>query len=110
MPSTYSHTPGPWTCGEPDMFGDYTIASTAEEGSPAIAAVISNVWDGEAVAANARLLAAAPDLLVGAVVAEEALRQAAGALDDHGLGGLGHVLRTQANALRVTIARATGAV
>lgn len=55
------HTPGPWVAGEPDWCGDYTIES--DKAPWAIAAVISNFRTPAVVEANARLIAAVPDLL-----------------------------------------------
>lgn len=106
MPSTYSHTPGPWSHGEPDMFGDYTITSVAEEGSPAVAAVVSNLRDGEAVAANAALIAAAPDMLAAAIEAERQMILIADELKEHGLGGNAEAVLDKAAALRIVIHRA----
>lgn len=54
-------TPGPWEAKGPDDFGDYTITQAGK--APAIAAVVSNARDPKVVAADARLIRAAPDLL-----------------------------------------------
>jgi hypothetical protein len=54
------HTPGPWVAVGPDDFGDFTITQAGQ--SPAIAAVVSNMRDPKVVAADAALVAAAPDL------------------------------------------------
>lgn len=62
--SGVAHTPGPWEVDGPDMFGDYNIVlANRESDSRAIAAVVSNLRDPAEVAANARLNAAAPELL-----------------------------------------------
>ena len=62
------HSQGPWTAEGPDHFGDYNIH---EPGIRAVvAAVISNLRDPEEIEANARLVAAAPNMLA-------ALKQAA---------------------------------
>lgn len=58
------HTPGPWRLSGPDEFGDYTIQPPDEE--LAIACVVNGAWNAltghdEKHAANARLIAAAPD-------------------------------------------------
>lgn len=56
-----AHTPGPWSAEGPDQFGDYNIHCGHERA--VVAAVISNVRSPEEVEANARLIAAAPDLV-----------------------------------------------
>lgn len=54
------HSEGPWTAEGPDEFGDYNIH---EPGIRAVvAAVISNLRQPAEVAANARLIASAPEL------------------------------------------------
>jgi hypothetical protein len=59
-----AHTPGPWTAEPADMFGDHNIIlADSREDARAIAAVVSNIRDPDEVAANARLIAAAPELL-----------------------------------------------
>lgn len=55
------HTPGPWSVEGPDCFGDYNIHCPGERA--VVAAVISNVRPDDEVAANARLIAAATELL-----------------------------------------------
>lgn len=55
------HTPGPWRPDGPDPFGDYNILHPAD--CLAVAAVVSNMRAPREVAANAALVAAAPDLL-----------------------------------------------
>ena len=61
------HTTGPWKCEGPDEFGDWTIQQASDsdgsDGILAIAAIISNLRKEEKVAANAHLIASAPDLL-----------------------------------------------
>lgn len=59
--SDVTHTPGPWRSEGPDMFGDHNILHGGE--ALAIGAVVSNMRPPELVAANARLIAAAPELL-----------------------------------------------
>lgn len=66
------YTPGPWSAEGPDQFGDYNIHCQHERA--VVTAVISNLRPSTEVAANARLIAAAPDLL-------EALQNASGLLD-----------------------------
>jgi len=57
-------TPGPWRAEPADMFGDHNIVlAKGDDDSRAIAAVVSNMRDPQEVAANARLIAAAPDML-----------------------------------------------
>jgi hypothetical protein len=53
-------TAGPWHCEGPDMFGDWNILHDADR--LAVAAVVSNLRPPEEVAANARLVAAVPEL------------------------------------------------
>jgi hypothetical protein len=55
------HTPGPWRFEWPDMFGDCNILHRAD--SLAVGAVVSNMRPEGEVVANARLIAAAPDML-----------------------------------------------
>jgi glutamate/tyrosine decarboxylase-like PLP-dependent enzyme len=55
------HTPGPWHAEGPDMFGDFNICHPAD--SLAVAGVVANLRLPDEVAANARLVAAAPDML-----------------------------------------------
>lgn len=60
--SAAQHTPGPWHAEGPDeMFGDYNIHEPAVRA--AVGAVVSNLRPPEEVAANARLIAAAPEML-----------------------------------------------
>lgn len=77
---TTKHTPGPWTC---DTSGQPIIINPVGDTDPSIIAVLYDracspahtnpiaQFDEETAAANARLIAAAPDLLA---VAVEALR------------------------------------
>jgi hypothetical protein len=66
------HSPGPWTAEGPDeIFGDYNIHEPGVRA--AIGAVVSNLRPPEEVAANARLVVAAPDLLSALGDAIEAL-------------------------------------
>lgn len=56
------HTPGPWTAEGPDAYGDFNILPAHE--TLAIGAVVRNgVRPNAVTAANARLVAAAPELL-----------------------------------------------
>lgn len=53
-------TPGPWRSEGPDEFGDHNIIPP--DARLAVAAVVSNLRPAEEVAANACLVAAAPEL------------------------------------------------
>lgn len=55
------HSPGPWGFEGPDDFGDYNILQPGI--SAAVAAVVSNLRPPEEILINARLVAAAPQLL-----------------------------------------------
>lgn len=59
--SEFRGTPGPWRAEGPDHFGDHNILHPAD--SLAVAAVVSNMRPAGEVAANARLVAAAPTML-----------------------------------------------
>lgn len=66
MPDAGEYTPGPWMADGPDYFGDYTIHP--EGRALAIAAVVNGAINGLSGhgaehEANARLIAAAPELL-----------------------------------------------
>lgn len=54
-------TQGDWRSEGPDMFGDYNIIPIRQVS--AVAAVVSNLRSVDEVAANARLVAAAPKLV-----------------------------------------------
>lgn len=57
------HTPGGWKAEPADMFGDHNITLANDAGDcRAIAAVVANLRPETEVAANARLIAAAPEL------------------------------------------------
>ena len=63
--TTTNHTPGPWTCE--DLFGDAHHASVCSDNWMGLASVVVR-FDGKREddatgLANARLIAAAPDLL-----------------------------------------------
>lgn len=58
---TENHTAGPWRAEGPDEFGDYNIHHPAD--ALAVAAAVRNGRPDEEVEANARLIAAAPELL-----------------------------------------------
>lgn len=65
------HTPGPWSMEGPDPFGDYNIHEPTAR--LAIGAVVSNLRSPKVVEANARLIAAAPDLLEALATCQKAL-------------------------------------
>lgn len=54
-------TPGPWSAGAVDIFGDVNISGP--ENSAAIAAVVSNLRPRGQVIANARMIAMTPELV-----------------------------------------------
>lgn len=60
MTSEPKWTAGPWKNGGPDDFGDHPIGHNAD--NLAVAAVVTNLRSPDEVAANAHLIAAAPDL------------------------------------------------
>lgn len=72
--SEAKHTPGPWVAGRPDMAiiesrcGKYIYA-----GEKYIAACGFDVDDWQEVMANARLIAAAPELLEACIAAKKLL-------------------------------------
>ena len=69
------HTPGPWEVSE-EWHGDLYIDSYIEgEGDTALAKIVNNVCKTDQAEANARLIAAAPDLL-------EACKEALNVLED----------------------------
>lgn len=105
------HTPGPW-CAEPaDMFGDHNIVlGDNADDARAIAAVVSNLRAPSEVEANARLIAAAPDLL-------EACQELIGVIDSvdgeadyskEEWAALGSAKLHAEDRIRAAIARATG--
>jgi hypothetical protein len=54
-------TPGPWRAEGPDDFRDFNILHDGD--SLAVAAAVSNMRSLDEIEANARLIAAAPDLI-----------------------------------------------
>lgn len=92
-----THTPGPWTRKRP-VPEDDTISRTVWAGDDLIATVHDLDGAGHEAAANARLIAAAPFLLV-------ALRALEQACTDEGVRGMSTVLDNA----RKAIANATGA-
>jgi hypothetical protein len=69
-----AHTPGPWTVrGIATPSGHY-IGPALDGGAPSIGFALARLGSTEAqIYANARLMAAAPDLLAALVLAEAAL-------------------------------------
>ena len=63
MQTKGEYTPGPWHADPADMFGDHNIMRGDNEDVLAIAAVVWNMRPSDEVAANARLIAAAPEML-----------------------------------------------
>lgn len=64
MKEEAGHTPGPWLAEPADMFGDHNIVLANNlYDARAVAAVVSNLRAEPEVAANAHLIAAAPELL-----------------------------------------------
>jgi hypothetical protein len=64
-----NHTPGPWVVWSPNEFGNPSIG---RESGPSLAIVFRSNHEAE-LEANARLIAAAPDLLAALEHAEYAL-------------------------------------
>ena len=87
------HTPGPWNVGhEDENTGEIEVIS---DGRPYVCLVLPGAID-EVTPANARLIAAAPELLEALQVAELALRE-------RGLRACGEYKQIEA-----AIAKATG--
>ena len=79
-------TPGPWRADGPDMFGDYNILHPDDSLAVAaavtdfhtidplaVAAAVTNLRSPDEVRANARLIAAAPEMYAALRVAQMAL-------------------------------------
>ena len=64
------HTPGPWHIGAPPPNGEQTIGT--QQG---LMVAVATTGSGVPTEANARLIAAAPDLLSALQVAELVLRE-----------------------------------
>lgn len=89
------HTPGPWHTNKPVESNGYVWVNPIDGVCGEIATAWPITTNGEAEA-NARLIAAAPDLLNSAVMALECLRQRG--LDSGQVGA----------SLEIAIAKATG--
>lgn len=108
------HTPGTWVAEGADVFGDHNIILRDGEDRRAVAAVVSNMRDPSEVAANARLIAAAPDLLEAAKIALSLIdggriyeQQCCGGGAECGCRGSTYADEA-VHFLRAAIARATG--
>ena len=99
--STHKHTPGPWTATQAFFFGHDSLQITGTNGdtSPFLCRLTDDTPDYEA---NARLIAAAPDLLN--------LMTAATRLDELTGANLEVYSRTFAALARAAISKATGGV
>jgi len=91
-----AHTPGPWGCAYTSNYAhDYRI--TREDKTPLLLTVIAN--DHSEQRANARLIAAAPDLLAALQLCERALEERDAEAEEYA-----------AKAARAAIAKATGEI
>lgn len=107
------HTPGTWVAEGADVFGDHNIILRDGEDRRAVAAVVSNMRDPSEVAANARLIAAAPDLIKAGKDAEWFLALYAEYVANVPVDEIERHpylpdLQEKLEALRAAIARATG--
>ena len=105
-----SHTPGPWVAAGPAVKAPKAMGLPVAQCLKAATASASGraVISEEEAAANARLIAAAPDMLVALVDAEEALAAEADIRGGHDEGywhPIGHALK----AVRAAISKAGGA-
>lgn len=96
-----THTPGPWRYDGPDCFMDYNILP-ADDHTGALAGVVNNGRPPAEVAANARLMAAAPELLVACEMLLGTVRQLSRFAE--GLDGVAQGDAAIANALAQTTA------
>jgi hypothetical protein len=65
---TTKHTPGPWTCGlRPMQDGVFIVEALGEQVDTLVATAHSNIRTNQEATANARLIAAAPDLLAALI-------------------------------------------
>ena len=92
------HTPGPWKIGAPPPNGEQTIGT---EAGMMVAVATTGVGMEEETLANARLIAAAPDLL-------EALIEMTNALDLMQWKRLGSTLGKPYEKARAAIVKARG--
>jgi hypothetical protein len=98
------HTPGPWAFSRCDQFGDMRFYVAQQDGAPYtpdysdVATLVAETVSGERVAiqeANARLIAAAPDLLEALSLASQS-------------AGFQYMTHETRNAIDEAIAKATG--
>jgi len=113
------HTPGPWKFSRWDQFGDARFYISQEEGAPYtpnysdVATIIAETPSGERVQiqeANARLIAAAPDLLKALKECRNAI-QGGQPLEPYDSRGAGYQQQFGAaflDYLNAAIAKATG--
>ena len=101
------HTPGPWTVGK-GALADCVMAGDPPQ-------VIAETWyaarKGSEIRANARLIAAAPDLLVACEAGLKALEAIVTGLQESGKSGWEGSLSWEQNemaAMRAAIAKARG--
>ena len=70
-----NHTPGPWEIIDSNRHGDLYVGAKDAMNALAIANLIRPFIEDDNVVANARLIAAAPDLLAACKTAMEACRE-----------------------------------
>jgi len=98
-----SFTPGPW---EARAFNDHSLQIPVRD---AAGEGVANVWGGnEEAHANARLIAAAPDLLERVKSSNVALEEAAKLLDGAGMAGCARIMRGYVDGNNAAIAKAKG--
>jgi hypothetical protein len=76
-----THTPGPWTVGRPDYAADGVAYVAARNEWSTVPREIAVIYRAEAQQENARLIAAAPDLLAALDTACEFLADRMDVLD-----------------------------
>lgn len=95
--SKTKHTPGPWKVGEENEFEAYEFVSITTESGVQIGDVSSDGCVDDETHANARLIAAAPDMLAALKQIESEMR-----------AGLGSSYGETREAVRRAIAKAEG--
>lgn len=111
MSEKTKHTPGPW---EVDSCGDPLIVNGPEHGDASIVAILAtdaaNAWGygEEETRANARLIAAAPDLLDAAEEISAAASAVIGAWECGDLAAAVNLLDACRESLRDAISKAKG--
>lgn len=114
MSKEAKHTPGPWVFHKSDNFGSYSFCAYSQSPLKCMASfqVYAHTYGNDAATiaklgraeANARLIAAAPELL-------ETASRVMAILEEHGPSIVPHLLDSDDNAgqrLRDAIAKATG--